>query len=70
MPEVSEMAYRMLRFIFRKVDVSKDILITLIDSMAADGDGRLTLSEVAIALKMLWKKAMGKVKAPKTKVLD
>lgn len=64
------MAYRVLKYIFRKVDVSKDILVKLIDSMDADGNGRISLSEAAIAMKMLWKQAMGKVKAPKRKVLD
>lgn len=64
------MAYRVLKFIFRKVDVSKDILVKLIDSMDADGNGRISLAEAAIAMKMLWKQAMGKVKAPKRKVLD
>lgn len=64
------MGYYFIRRAFRNVSVSKEILHKLIDSMDADDDGRLTLSEVVIALKMLWKKAMGKVKAPKTKVLD
>lgn len=64
------MAYRLIKYIFRNVDVSKDILVRLIDSMDADGNGRVSLSEAAIAMKLLWKQAMGKVKAPKTKVLD
>ena len=64
------MAYRILKYIFRKVDVSKDILVKLIDSMDADGNGRISMAEVAVALKMLWKQAMGKVKAPKRRVLD
>ncbi len=64
------MTYPFIRRAFRNVSVSKEILHKLIDSMDADDDGRLTLSEVVVALKMLWKKAMGKVKAPKTKVLD
>ena len=64
------MKYRFLRHLFRNVSVSKEILHKLIDSIDADQDGRLSLSEVVVALKMLWKKAMGKVKAPKTKVLD
>ena len=64
------MAYAFIRRAFRNVSVSKEILHKLIDSIDADQDGRLSLSEVAVALKMLWKKAMGKVKAPKTKVLD
>lgn len=64
------MAYRLIKYIFRNVDVSKEILVRLIDSMDADGNGRVSLSEAAIAMKLLWKQAMGKVKAPKTKVLD
>ena len=64
------MKYRFLRHLFRNVSVSKEILHKLIDRIDADQDGRLSLSEVVVALKMLWKKAMGKVKAPKTKVLD
>ena len=64
------MSYYFIRRAFRNVSVSKEILHKLIDSIDADQDGRLSLGEVAVALKMLWKKAMGKVKAPKTKVLD
>ena len=64
------MAYSILKYIFRKVDVSKDILIKLINSMDADGNGRISMAEVAVALKMLWKQAMGKVKAPKRRTLD
>ena len=64
------MAYYFIRHAFRNVSVSKEILHKLIDSIDADQDGRLSLGEVAVAMKMLWKKAMGKVKAPKTKVLD
>lgn len=64
------MAYYFIRHAFRNVSVSKEILHRLIDGIDTDEDGRLSLGEVAVALKMLWKKAMGKVKAPKTKVLD
>ena len=64
------MAYSIIKFIFRKVDVSKDILVKLINAMDADDNGRVSLAEAAVAMKMLWKQAMGKVKAPKTKVLD
>lgn len=59
------MAYRMLRRAFRNVEVSKDLIIRLIDSMDADGNGRLSLEEIVIALKLLWNQAMGKVKRPK-----
>ena len=64
------MSYYFIRRAFRNVSVSKEILHRLIDSIDTDQDGRLSLSEVVVAMKMLWKKAMGKVKAPKTKVLD
>ncbi len=64
------MSYCFLRRMFRNVSVSKEILHKLIDSIDTDGNGRISLAELAVALKMLWKKAMGKVKAPKTKVLD
>ena len=64
------MAYKFIRHAFRNVSVSKDILHKLIDSIDKDENGRISMAEVAVALKMLWKKAMGKVKAPKTKVLD
>ena len=73
MREVTVMAkYRMIRYLYRHVAVSKDLMIKLIDSIDADADGRITLSEVAMGLKMLWKKALGKekVKRPKMKYLD
>lgn len=70
MHEVSSVAYLIIKRLFRNVSVSKDILHKLIDGIDTDGNGRISLSELAVALKMLWKKAMGKVKAPKTKVLD
>ena len=67
------MAYIFLKRIFRNVAVSKDLLRRLIDSMDYDEDGRISLSEVAIALKVLWKKANGKIEKPKkvkVKTLD
>ena len=64
------MAYRLINYLFRNVDVSKDILVRLINAMDTDDNGRVSLAEAAVAMKMLWKQAMGKVKAPKTKVLD
>lgn len=56
---------------FRNVQVSKDLIVRVIDSLDADNNGRISLDEVAVALKLLWCQAMGKVKkpkAPKTKV--
>ena len=67
------MAYTFLKRTFRNVDVSRDQLKRLIDSMDYDEDGRISLAEVAIALKVLWKKANGKVERPKkvkVKTLD
>lgn len=67
------MAYTFLKRTFRNVAVSKDLLRRLIDAMDADQDGRISLAEVAIALKVLWKKANGKVDKPKkvkVKTLD
>ena len=67
------MAYTFLKHAFRNVAVSKDLLRRLIDSMDADEDGRISLQEVAVALKVLWKKANGKIDKPKkvrVKTLD
>ena len=41
--------------------------------MDYDDDGRISLSEVAVALKILWKRANGKIDKPKkakVKTLD
>ena len=64
--------YRMIRYLYRHVAVSKDLMLKMIDAIDADGDGRITLSEVAMGLKILWKKALGKekVKRSKMKYLD
>ena len=67
------MAYAFLKRTFRNVAVSRDLLKRLIDSMDYDEDGRISLAEVAVALKVLWKKANGKVEKPKkvkVKTLD
>ena len=64
------MAYRLIKHLFRNVEVSKEIIFKLIDAMDADENGRISLQEVAVALKMLWKKAQGKVKPAKVKTLD
>ena len=67
------MAYTFLKRSFRNVAVSKDLLRRLIDAMDADEDGRISLEEVAVALKVLWKRANGKIDKPKkakVKTLD
>ena len=67
------MAYVILKRMFRNVAVSRDLLKRLIDSMDYDEDGRISLAEVAVALKVLWKKANGKIEKPKkvkVKTLD
>ena len=67
------MAYTFLKRTFRNVAVSKDLLRKLIDAMDADDDGRISLAEVAVALKILWKRANGKIDKPKkakVKTLD
>ena len=67
------MAYMILKRMFRNVAVSRDLLKRLIDSMDYDEDGRISLAEVAVALKVLWKKANGKLDKPKkvkVKTLD
>ena len=67
------MAYRFLKHAFRNVAVSKDLLRKLIDAMDYDDDVRISLAEVAVALKILWKKANGKIEKPKrakVKTLD
>ena len=45
--------YRMIRYLYRHVAVSKDLMIKLIDSIDADADGRITLSEVAMGVILL-----------------
>lgn len=62
------MAYRFLRFAYRNVAVKKDTLIRLIDRLDADQDGRVSLGEIAVALKELWKVAMGKVSRKQKKL--
>lgn len=67
------MAYRLIKHLFRNVEVSKEIIYKLIDAMDADANGRISLQEVAVALKMLWQKANGKMDKPKkskVKTLD
>jgi len=67
------MAYKIIKYMFRNVEVSKDLLHKLINSMDFDDNGRISLEEVAIALKVLWKQANGKLDKPKksrVKTLD
>lgn len=62
------MAYRFLKWTYRNVAVKKDTLVRLIDKLDSNEDGRVSLGEVAAALKELWKAAMGKTKTKKSKV--
>lgn len=67
------MSYRLVKYLFRNVAVSKDLLHRLVNSMDIDDDGRISLSEMAAALKSLWRQANGKIpkeKRPKVKTLD
>ena len=67
------MTYKLVRYLFRNVAVSKDLLKRLLDQMDYDQDGRISLSEVAAALKSLWRQANGKAPKPKkakVKTLD
>ncbi len=62
------MGYRFLKWTYRNVAVKKDTLVRLIDKLDSNEDGRVSLGEVAAALKELWKAAMGKVPKKKSKV--
>ena len=62
------MKYRLLRHMFRNLEISKALLIRIIDSMDADDNGRISMAEVAVALKVLWKRAMGKIKEKPSKI--
>lgn len=66
------MAYRFLRHAYRNVAVKKDTLIRLIDKLDTNEDGRVSLGEIAVALKELWKVAMGRTsrKAKKQRTVD
>ncbi len=59
---------RILRYMYRNVAVKKQTLIKILDAVDADEDGRISLGELAAALKMLWRSAMGKIKTPKKKI--
>ena len=59
---------RILRYMYRNVAVKKQTLIRIIDAVDADEDGRISLGELAAALKMLWRSAMGKIKPVKKKI--
>ena len=61
------MGYWYLRHAFRNVEVSKELLKRLIDELDADENGRISMEEVIVAFKILWNKAMGKMKEPKPK---
>lgn len=62
------MSYRFLKWSYRNVAVKKDTLVRLIDKLDSNDDGRVSLGEVATALKELWNAAMGKTKTKKSKV--
>lgn len=62
------MSYRFLKWSYRNVAVKKDTLVRLIDKLDTNDDGRVSLGEVATALKELWKAAMGKTSKKKSKV--
>lgn len=68
MREVRHMAYKFLKWSYRNVAVKKDTLVRLIDRLDTNDDGRVSLGEVAAALKELWKAAMGKTSKKKSKV--
>lgn len=59
---------RILRFMYRNVAVKKQTLFKIIEAVDADEDGRISLGELAAALKMLWRSAMGKIKPAKKKI--
>lgn len=60
-----------VKWLYRNVAVNKDLILACIEELDADKDGRITLGEVACALKFLWRKAKGKLKqSKKIKTLD
>lgn len=66
------MGYRLVRYLYRNVAVRKDTIVKLLDQLDTNEDGRLSLDEIAAALKALWKTAMGKTerKAKKLRTAD
>ena len=62
------MGYRLVRYLYRNVAVRKDTVDKLLDQLDTNDDGRVSLGEVAAALKELWKAAMGKTSKKKSKV--
>lgn len=70
--EVRGMGYRLVRYLYRNVAVRKDTVVKLLDQLDTNDDGRLSLGEIAAALKALWKTAMGKTerKAKKLRTAD
>lgn len=66
------MGYRIVRYLYRNVAVRKDTVVRLLDQLDTNDDGRLSLGEIAAALKALWKTAMGKTerKAKKLRTAD
>ncbi len=70
--EVRNMGYRLIRYLYRNVAVRKDTVVKLLDQLDVNEDGRVSLGEIAAALKALWKTAMGKTerKARKMRTVD
>ena len=70
--EVSVMGYRLVRYLYRNVAVRTDTIVKLLDQLDVNEDGRVSLGEIAAALKALWKTAMGKTerKTKKMRTVD
>lgn len=56
------MGNRIVKYLYRNVSVKAETVKKVIDQLDIDEDGRLTLGEVAVGLKELWRVAMGKTK--------
>lgn len=55
----------------RNVSVKKEVMISFLDELDTDGNGRIDLAEAGAGLKFLWKKARGKLKeSKKIRTLD
>lgn len=45
-----------IRIVFRKVEVPVDWVHEVIDILDSDGSGRISLSELAVTLRSMWRK--------------